>query len=304
MAVAAACLAGSVVAGAALRPGPAESARPETVHPSHHRASPHPAAGADRRQPSTFDFVVSSFNVLGNSHTTSFGKRPELDSGTVRAGRAARLLRGHDVDVAGFQELQSVQLAALLAATHGEYAFYPGFSIDKQSTQNSIGWRRDVWQLVEARVLRTPYFEGKPRAMPVVLLRSRSTGLEAWFANFHNPANTRKHPDQQRFRDRAIEMHIRLVNRLLRQTGLPVLVTGDMNGRAEYFCLVTAQTSLHAARGGSNENGRCRAGHPRTIDWILGSPKVTFRDYRVDRSRFVFRTTDHPMIYSHARIRR
>jgi endonuclease/exonuclease/phosphatase family metal-dependent hydrolase len=243
--------------------------------------------------------VISSFNVLGASHTSGSGKRPGMASGTVRAGRAAVLIRRHGSDVVGFQELQGSQLAAL--KRHTNLDFYPGFALRGQDSENSIGWRRDKWVAVERHVVRIPYFNGGLRAMPYVKLRSLSTGLEAWFANFHNPAETAQYHHQQRYRTRATQIESTLANRLITTTGLPVFVTGDMNERSSYFCRFTERTPMVAARGGSNI-GRCQAGRPRAVDWIFGSQGVDFTGYYEDRSHLVDITTDHPVVVARVHI--
>ncbi|HYO40609.1 MAG TPA: endonuclease/exonuclease/phosphatase family protein [Nocardioidaceae bacterium] len=245
------------------------------------------------------DFVLSSFNVLGASHTTADGNKPQMASGRVRAVRAARLIRRYDAEVIGFQELQGSQLATLQRST--DLDFYPGFSMRSQDSENSLGWRRSRWVAVERHVVRIPYFNGGLRAMPYVRLRHRSTGVEAWFANFHNPADTARFPRQERFRLRATRIQIDLTNRLITRTGLPVFVTGDMNERSSYFCRFTAATPMVAARGGSN-NGRCQAGRPRSVDWIFGSQGVAFTGYYEDRSRLVDVTTDHPLIVARVHV--
>ena len=261
--------------------------------------TPRAASGPAPLPLPTVEVVVSSFNVLGASHTTDTGKRPGMASGRVRAGRAAALLRRHGADVVGFQELQRPQLAALQRQTGMD--FYPGLVTPERDPENSIGWRRDRWTAVEKRTVDIPYFNGSRRAMPFVRLRSVTTGLEAWFANFHNPADTSRFPRQQRYRDLATDIQAVLVNQLLTTTGLPVFVTGDMNEREEYFCRFTGRTPMVAARGGSND-GRCEAARPRAVDWIFASPDVTFTDYVEDRSRLVDITTDHPVIVARARI--
>ena len=240
----------------------------------------------------TLDFALSSFNVLGANHTSSRGKRLGMASGRVRAHGAAELIRRHGADVVGFQELQGPQLSVLQGVTGMD--FYPGFSLCRLDTDNSIGWRRDRWVAVEKHTVNIPYFNGGARAMPFVRLRSVSTGIEAWFANFHNPAETAQYRHQQRFRSRATRIETHLANRLI-GTGLPVFITGDMNERASYFCRLTASAPMVAARGGSN-NGRCLAGHPRAVDWIFGSRGVDFTGYEEDRSHLVDITTDHPVL--------
>jgi hypothetical protein len=222
-----------------------------------------------------------------------------MASGRVRALRAAELIRRHGSEVVGFQELQGSQLVTL--QRHTTMDFFPGFSLPGRDSENSIGWRRDRWVAVEKHTVQIPYFNGGPRAMPFVRLRSLKTGLEAWFANFHNPADTARYHNQQRFRDRAIRIQIKLANRLITTTGLPVFVTGDMNERATYFCRFTGGTPMVAARGGSND-GRCRAGRPRAVDWIFGSQGVEFTGYFEDRSHLVDITTDHPVVVARVRI--
>ena len=249
--------------------------------------------------PPVLDFTLTTFNMLGSSHTSGSGKRPGMASGRVRAGRAAALLRRHGTDVAGFQELQGSQLAAMYRQTG--FSFYPGFSLARRDSENSIGWRSDAWQAVETHVIGIPYFNGHRRSMPYVRLRNLSTGLEAWFANFHNPADTRQYHHQQRWRDRATAIEIDLVNRLIRDTDLPVFLTGDMNERASYFCRMTARAPMVAARGGSNVGG-CQPGSPRAVDWIFGSQGVTFTGYSEDRSHLVDITTDHPVVSAGVRI--
>ncbi len=247
--------------------------------------------------PPTLDFTLSSFNVLGASHTSGRGKRPGMASGAVRAVRAAELIRRHGSDVIGFQELQSSQLNTLRA--HTDLDFYPGFALG--DPENSIGWRRDRFVAVEKHTVPIPYFNGGRRNMPFVKLRSLQTGVEAWFANFHNPAETAQYHHQQGYREQATKIEVYLANQLITQTGLPVFVTGDMNERAAYFCRFTAGTPMVAARGGTN-NGRCLAGRPRAVDWIFGSQGVQFLSYDEDRSDLVDITTDHPVITARVRI--
>jgi hypothetical protein len=276
-------------------PGVTLTAKPS---PSH---KPAPKPPPTPEPPPSLDFVISSLNVLGNSHTAAHGTHARFASGRDRARGVARLLAIHHVDVVGLQELQTPQLRALMRDTGGAYDVYPGLALGSRGTENSIAWRTSTWELVKPGAVSIPYFNGHSRPMPYVLLRNKATGLEAYFANFHNPADTRQFHKQQRFRNAATNVQIALVNHLIDQTHKPVFVTGDMNERAEYFCRLTGATAMNAARGGSNK-GTCRPDNPRAIDWIFGSPDATFSDYGEDRSRLVRRTTDHPMVYSRARI--
>jgi hypothetical protein len=297
--------------GAAGQPQPGSSASPRLVVPSP-RASTSPGGLPPRLRVPTrprlrpaeelpsLEFTLTSFNVLGASHTRGRGARPGYASGAVRIGWTAELLRRHRADVVGFQELQVGQLRRLRSLTNLD--FYPGLAKGALGAENSIGWRRDEWVAVDRRTIDIPYFDGGPRAMPLVRLRSVSApGIEAWFANFHNPAETARFHHQQRFRTQATLIQARLAN-LLVDTGLPVFITGDMNERAEYFCRLTSRAPMVAARGGTNIAGRCEAADPPEVDWIFGSQGVQFSDYVEDDSELVDRASDHPLIATRVRI--
>jgi Endonuclease/Exonuclease/phosphatase family len=237
-------------------------------------------------------FTLSSFNVLGSSHTPAGGK---WAPGTTRIKWVTRLLTRYTVDVVGFQEMQGDQLTKFLDLSQGSYAVYPGFELREQDSDNSIAWRTDMWDLVKSSTVEIPYFDGNLRPMPVVLLRNKATGITAYFANFHNPATNRQHPHQGRYRKQAITDEIALANQL-RKTGVPVFITGDMNERDPVYCRMTGETRLKAARGGTNKAGVCDAGRPRAVDWIFGTKRLTFDNYIEDRSKLLLKTSDHPMI--------
>ena len=133
-------------------------------------------------------FRVSSFNMLGASHTVPGGEHEGRAAGPVRARWGSQLLRGAGVTVAGLQELEPSQYAAFTAAAPGWEA-YPGTRLARKSTANSIVWDSSVWELVEAHTIEIPYFHGSRTPMPYLKLRDRETGREVWFANFHNPAD-------------------------------------------------------------------------------------------------------------------
>jgi hypothetical protein len=252
-----------------------------------------PAASTTyRAMPPTAEFTVSSFNVLGASHTPPGSSRA---SGTTRIVWAKQLLDLHHVDVVGFQEMQGVQLTKFMSITAGTWAVYPGFELRARDTENSIGWRTDKFDLVDATTVVIPYFDGNERRMPVVLLRHKATGLLSYFANFHNPADTATYRNQGKWRVEATRIEAALQNQL-QPTGIPRFMTGDMNERDPYFCRITKASPVKAARGGYWRDGVCYAQNPRAVDWIFSSGLLKWSNYLEDRSDLVKKTTDHPVI--------
>ncbi|MDB5101182.1 MAG: hypothetical protein JWM80_5603 [Cyanobacteria bacterium RYN_339] len=257
-----------------------------------------PAAPGDPNAPPTSgtDFTISSFNVLGSSHTAAGGKDPGMASGPERMKGVVELMKKHDVDVVGFQEMQHDQAAAFQKQLGDKYALYPG---TKGDSENSIAWRKDKFDLVKTSSIAIPYFNGHTRHMPVVLLRDKQTGQLQYICNFHNPADTAQFHHQQKYRTEAMHREIALVNKLRQQTGLPVFVTGDMNEGNEYYNGMT-----HGAKGMHSSTGLPSGRPPKNpgIDWIFGSQNVTFSDQERDHGALVRHTTDHPMIIAHAHV--
>ena len=264
----------------------AEELKPVDLNPVRPRPEPQPLPPVAR-------FSMATFNALGSSHTNPGGHHAWLASGAQRVGGVLQLLDQHGVSVVGMQEFQRPQRLAFASRARG-WQMYPTLSMPARDGENSVAWRTDTWELVRPATVAIPYFNGRSRQMPYVLLRHKATGVKAYFSTFHNPANTRQFTGQQRFRNAATQREIELFNRLERE-GIPQFVTGDMNERGEYFCAVTARTPLRAAAGGSSSGG-CRPPRPTLIDWIFGSPGAEFSNYRIDRSALVRRTSDHPLV--------
>ncbi|HET8560963.1 MAG TPA: endonuclease/exonuclease/phosphatase family protein [Marmoricola sp.] len=303
---AASAVQGLAACGSPTQPS-AHPSTPPSAQPSAQPSAPTtPAAGTpapggttSRKPSSPTDgtFVVATFNTLGAWHTSRHGNKPWMASGAVRTHRMVRVLRKHRVDIVGLQEFEGVQARTFRRAAGHLYAFWH----PKDDPVNAIAWRRDRFALVGTRTQTLRYFAGGVRRMPLLLLRDRRTGHEFWVMNVHNPADTRRFPGQQRWRAIDMARELRTVHRLQRTTGKPVLVTGDMNEHHSAFCTLTRTRLLHAAAGGSR--GRhCRPPSYHQVDWIMGTPEVSFTGFTVDHSRLVRRTTDHDVIVSRARI--
>ena len=172
---------------------------------------------------------------------------------------------------------------------------YPGDKLSDYATHNSIAWRTAHWQVLEANTVPITYFDGKLIPMPYLLMRHVATGRLVWVANFHNPASTRNRGDQSKWRAKAKAAQVALANKL-HQTGVPLIITGDMNERGSYHCSMTSLAPMRAANGGSVGTSRCVAPRDTRIDWIFGSDFVRFTNYVAQRTPLIRRTTDHPVV--------
>jgi hypothetical protein len=242
-------------------------------------------------------FRMASFNVLGASHTVRGGRHATYRSGVARMPGTISLITSHGVSVAGLQEFQPSQHGAF-ARSAPNWGVYPSVAAGREASANSIVWDQAVWELVDANTIAIPYFGGRLRPMPYILLRNLASEQLVWFANFHNPADA--HGPAQRWRNAAVGREVALANALTAD-GTPVVFTGDMNDREAYYCPMTASTTLEAANGGSNVGG-CAPPDRMDVDWIMGSAPVDFTLFESVREGLVRQTSDHPFVWAEATI--
>lgn len=248
------------------------------------------------RRSAPVELRVATFNVLGDSHTGPGGNKPAFyPDGSARMNMAISILRTNGIDVVGFQEFEASQYG-MFTARAGEYSLYPGLSLGDKSVRFNIAWRSSAFTLVEAHSISIPYAGGSRIEMPVVLLESTTTKRRAWFANFHNPADTPSLGNNARWRAEAAGIEIAHLTALHEQDGDPVIVTGDFNERAEIFCRFTAGGIFSAAAGGST-GGSCAPPPSMQVDWIFGSTGVAFDSYAVTGTG---RASDHAMVHARA----
>jgi len=236
--------------------------------------------------PAHSSFTIGQSNVLGSQHTAGSGG---YGPGSYRAGITASLLTSHGVDVGGMQEVQSDQLAVFLNRMPA-YSFWPAASLGHNGERLQIYWRTDQFTMEKSGSV--PYvFSSQRIPLPYVLLRDNSTGAEFWMITAHNSAG-----GMEGQRDAATGVEINLINQL-RASGLPVIITGDMNEHTEFFCRVSAATGMVAANGGSGSGGCHLPPPPLRVDWIMGGGGVTFSGY-YQSAEGLHRASDHYYLYS------
>lgn len=239
-----------------------------------------------------YSFVIGSFNVLGSQHTGPGGSRSNFPSAGVRTPRAAALARAHGVDILGTQELQDDQFNTLQAQT-GMKA-WPGYEWGAAETDNSIFYDPDVFEFVSGESYQIT-FMSRSRPQPILKLRHRATTRELYVVNTHTSAGGGKYAGE---RAAAHATTVAVVNRLA-ATGLPVLLTGDMNDREPFYCAVVAKTTLTASNGGGA--GCAPPPGPIAVDWVVGS-RVSWSNYRRDTSPVTQRISDHFFISATATV--
>jgi hypothetical protein len=240
--------------------------------------------------PAHSTFTIAQSNILGSQHTAGRGG---YGPGGYRAGITASLLTSRGVDVGGMQEVQSDQLA-VLRNRMPSYSFWPGTALGHNGERLQIYWRTDRFTM-EKSGSATYTFSSQRIPLPYVLLRDNATGAEFWMITAHNSAG-----GMEAQRDSATAVEIGLVNQL-RATGVPVLITGDMNEHTEFFCKVSAATGMVAANGGSGVGGCHLPPRPLRVDWIMGGASdgssVSFSGY-YQSAAGLHRASDHYYLYS------
>lgn len=235
--------------------------------------------------PVTTSFVFAEFNVQGSSHR---GNVPQ------RSRNALSLLDRSGATVAALQEFAPANRRAFFGAANGRWS-EANLGVRSYEADNAVVWRADTWTLVKAETRTYPYFGGKPRRMPRVLLEDKRTGAQVWFASYHNAASCCGHANSAKWRRVAVDKQVADANALRAATKQPLIVAGDMNDRRAYFCDMGPRARMHSADG-STADGGCRVAPRPWIDWVMGTADVGFSGYRRDDSGFVDASSDHPFI--------
>ena len=245
-----------------------------------------------RAEPVTFK--VASWNVLGASHTEGRGcNRCHLPDSAQRMIKTVQVIRAHDLHVIGLQEFQPSQ-QAMFRRQMPNWAVYA-------AADNAVAWDTTHFTQVATSTVTIPYFGGNPRAMPQVRLRHNTTGREFETISVHTPADVRG--PAQRWRDEGVR-NLGVRTNSIAATNTPVLLTGDMNDREDFYCQMTGYGMLHASAGGIRTPDTCVPPPRMDVDWILGDNlHVTFTGHLSDDSKTVDYASDHPIIVTTATLR-
>ncbi len=232
-------------------------------------------------------FRVASLNVLGSNHTMGAGG---YGPGTARAAREAGLIRSRGIDLIGLQEVQRDQRPVFISGLP-QMTIWPQDALGNQGYRLQIAYNSARFEMLDGGSV-THTWIGMQVPIPWLLLRDRESKATFYVINAHNAPG-----GQQASRETSTSIEVALVNQL-KATGRPVLMVGDMNEKASFFCRISSATAMVSANGGSWSQGcRMPAGELR-IDWILGAGEVGFSNYVQDGTTRTTGMSDHYLVYS------
>jgi hypothetical protein len=233
-------------------------------------------------------FRIGTLNWRGASHyqTNPYpGERPYRE----RMPTMVSKISASGASIIGFQEFEPPQAEAFLRATNATWGVVKGrASNGEPATANSIAYQPSQWKVEEVRYVSIRY--GRP-TIQVPLARFTSlVGLGSiWVLNTHHPAQSVG--GTEAMRNQAVAAEAEVLQKLLAdEPNTPLFFTGDMNDQARF-----KQLFLALAPGWSTANPR-----ENQIDWIMGSPQVTFSGAVVDHSTNdkARNYTDHPFVHA------
>lgn len=243
-------------------------------------ATPVDSAGGSMR--------IGTLNWRGASHYTRNphpGERPYNE----RVPNMVAKINSSGTSIIGFQEFEPPQAQAFLKATNGNWAIVKGKDgSGRASTANAIAYQRSAWKLDETRYVSIHY--GRPKIQIPLARFTSTTGLGSiWVLNTHNPA--RAVGGTTAMRNAAVRAEATALAKLqAAEPNTALFLTGDMNDASGFKRLFLSLAPGWSAANPSNKG----------IDWIMGSPTVTFSSPVVDRSTNdkAHKYTDHPFVHT------
>jgi len=237
-------------------------------------------------------FGIGTLNWRGASHYKKNPQPGERPYGE-RVPNMVTKIGASGASIIGFQEFEPPQAEAFLEATDGAWKIVAGKRRGHSSPADAIAYQPSAWNVDEVRYVSIRY-GGPMIQLPLVRFTSTSGLGSIWVLNTHNPANAVGGSDAMR--DAAVRAEAEALGKLeAAEPSTPLFLVGDMNDKARFKRLFLSV----AGPGWSSANPS-----DRQIDWILGSPAVTFSGTVVDRSTNdrAHKYTDHPFVHTTAQL--
>lgn len=169
-------------------------------------------------------YRFASFNMRGASHTA--GSSDPKDDYRNRMDKSVAAIQTNNLQIIGFQELQTVQYDLLMKKIGGTYDITK--KGNNHQTENAIAWNKSLFTEVDTGIMpNLRYFFGSQLDDPWVRLRDKSSNQEFYVLNTHDPANANG-CDCAQWRLHNAKQHVAFITELKKQ-GLPIIFTGDFN---------------------------------------------------------------------------
>lgn len=236
-------------------------------------------------------FGIGTLNWRGASHYEKNphpGERPHSE----RVPNMVTKIGASGASIIGFQEFEPPQAEAFLEASDGAWKIVAGKRRGHSSPADAIAYQPSAWNVDEVRYVSIRY-GGPMIQVPLVRFTSTSGLGSIWVLNTHNPANAVGGSDAMR--DAAVRAEAAALGKLqAAEPSTPLFLVGDMNDKARFKRLFLSLASGWSAANPSDQQ----------IDWIMGSPAVTFSGTVVDRSTNdrAHKYTDHPFVHTTAQL--
>ncbi len=230
------------------------------------------------------EFTISSFNVLGASHT---GGAYE-----ARMNKSITAIQNKGASIVGFQEFQRSQ-RGYFKQQMPSWELYPS-DVKSGTGENAIGWDASKFTKRDGGMMPKLQYFGGGYALdaPWVLLEDKLTKQQFYVLNTHDPAH--RENAQKRY-ENALQ-HVVFTN-TLKASGYPVFFTGDFNSGYELrdtgnntwqdkaenitYCIITKAGFLNDSYDVLTGRGeKCpNPGNDNSIDHVYVSEGVKVKNY-------------------------
>lgn len=250
----------------------------------------------------TTQLKIASYNFL------TISKAPLGD----RLNKQVRFAERNGLDIIGAQEVSRAPHFHAVKSEKGfgkQFDIYPKSYVSVAKSARPILYNKQRFTFVSGSSIEFPSYTSKTQKTPwqteapVALLRDKNSGIEFYVINTHNSAFNLAGRAESRYR---AGLKYRAGIEKLRQTGRPVLFTGDFNENASLnggtygrkrdnlnYCVLTRGDLMRFAPAAMRNQKGCTYTKDNSIDRIYVSPDVKVNSYRLIAAGMVRAGTDH-----------
>lgn len=194
-------------------------------------------------------------------------------------------INGSGATIVGFQQFEGPQARLFSQRVHGHWALLNSKKNGASSTDNAIAYQPKLWTPVATKYV-TIQDGSVSVGSPLVKFTSTGAGAASvWVLNLNNPTRPRQAAATVTAEAKAAKTIAAT------QLGVGVVVLGDANNQGTFKTTFIAQAGTGWTAANPTNS---------VVDWILGSPGVTFSSTVVDQATNdgARQFTDQPYLYT------